>query len=381
MDIVVEGSIDSRPVCRLCLGEEDILDQLGDLHRWISDYISIVIHPNDHLSHSICVNCRARLEEFRDYQQRCVKMQNVMQSESSVMVRNVDTKSTLEQMGSEEAIKQEPGLQDHSLQTCRLCSSRECVDDVFNYGDLHRWISDYLSIEISNEDSTNRFCCAICKIRLEEFRNFHLRCLEVQTQLLNSEVTVVKVGPAENTAEDFESSQIVEETHGEQSIQCKVCHKVIKGTKRLKDKLTNHMVMHGPKKYACSICEKAFARSFHLKDHMKVHNKIDKGPVECGVCHKMFKNMSTLRVHNKYHGPKKHVCHICGIAFAVRQSLRNHLQTHNSIETIERHSDHPLRCDVCFKLLKNQISLRYHKKNHEPKSQVCSICSAAFIRG
>nr|XP_029726035.1 zinc finger protein 878-like isoform X2 [Aedes albopictus] len=383
MDIVVEGSIDSRPVCRLCLGEEDILDQLGDLHRWISDYISIVIHPNDCLSHSICVNCRERLEEFCDYQQRCVEIQHVQRSESSMIVCDGDTTFTLNQLGKVEAIKKEPGSMENSQQICRLCLGRECVDDVFNYGDLHRWISDYLSIEISNEDSIRRFCCAMCRIRLEEFRNFHLRCLEVQTQLLNSNVTVVKVEPTETTAEDFESSKIVEETHGEQSIQCNVCHKVIKGSKHLKDRLRYHMVIHGPRKYACTMCEKAFVKSSHLKDHMKVHNKIDEEPVECKVCHKMLKNMNSFRVHKISHGPKKHVCVICDKAYAVRQNLKKHMQSHKSkstFEAVKQHSDHPFRCDVCFKLLKNQISLRYHKKIHQPKRKVCPICNAAFVR-
>ncbi|XP_021695460.1 zinc finger protein Xfin isoform X2 [Aedes aegypti] len=373
MDLDAEHSMpkhsdDSRTVCRLCSSREELLedafDQMG-LRQWISDYLSIEVNQDDGLSQIICTRCLTQLKEFREFQQRCIGVQNVLLNGT---------------------VKSEPESSDGTDEkVCRFCLSKKCVDETFHQGDLPRWISDYLSI-ILDQDCKSRFCCTVCKIQLEDFRNFQLRCLEVQNELLNGKPTSVKNEPAKDIGMDSETSSISEAiTEGEPSIECKVCHKVIKGTKNLKDSLRYHMVIHGPKKHACTVCSKAFAKSSGLKDHMKTHFKDDNDnqAVECEVCHKIFKNINTLRVHRASHGPRKHVCPTCNKAFAVRQNYRNHMDTHHSsvpLDGIEQHSDHPFKCDICFKILKNKISLRQHKKTHLPKKKVCSICSAAFAK-
>lgn len=99
------------------------------------------------------------------------------------------------------------------LQVCRLCLSEEFLEDIFNQNDLRTWISDLLSIEVTQNDSISHSICAVCKIRLNDFREYQLRCLEVQ-DVLRSEPNVIKdekISPKEELVENspsFESSPL-----------------------------------------------------------------------------------------------------------------------------------------------------------------------------
>lgn len=100
-------------------------------------------------------------------------------------------------------IKREPETTKSPLQVCRLCLSEEILDDVFGEEGLQQWISEYLSItvnrgivkpsrkllhnlsflQVSSEDIMSRAICTICRCRLIEFHQFHVRCQEVQDVL------------------------------------------------------------------------------------------------------------------------------------------------------------------------------------------------------
>lgn len=81
------------------------------------------------------------------------------------------------------AIKKEPEWYEERDRICRLCMSEEAFDDVFRDENLHHWISEFLAIKISNDDGMSRSICAICRLRLTEFNNFRIGCLEVQEVL------------------------------------------------------------------------------------------------------------------------------------------------------------------------------------------------------
>lgn len=129
-------------------------------------------------------------------------------------------------------IKREPETTKSPLQVCRLCLSEEILDDVFGEEGLQQWISEYLSITVSSEDIMSRAICTICRCRLIEFHQFHVRCQEVQDVL---QFLIQN--------EDIETE----------------CEQLF-----LKDQL----------KYGCIDCGKMFVLRQHLDQHKQTHTKV-----------------------------------------------------------------------------------------------------------
>lgn len=69
--------------CRLCLSHELLEDVFvhKDLNLQISAHLSIEISENDTLSRLICLICRTRLQEFHEFQLRCLEVQDVLRSQ------------------------------------------------------------------------------------------------------------------------------------------------------------------------------------------------------------------------------------------------------------------------------------------------------------
>nr|XP_029724095.1 uncharacterized protein LOC115264493 [Aedes albopictus] len=81
------------------------------------------------------------------------------------------------------AMKEETDVAKDTHRICRLCLNIDSLEDVFKEEGLHQWISEYLSITISSEDSLSHAVCAVCRVRLTEFHQFHMHCHEVQDEL------------------------------------------------------------------------------------------------------------------------------------------------------------------------------------------------------
>ncbi|XP_062548653.1 zinc finger protein pita-like isoform X2 [Armigeres subalbatus] len=187
---------------------------------------------------------------------------------------------------------------------CRLCLSEESLEDIFKESSLPLCISDFLSIEVSIKDKLSHAICAICRIRLTEFRDFQTRCNEVQDVLRQKMAqnddndARVQKHSCRTCGKHFSTRQLMEwhfETHKPDrtdalqkysisvlneyatleaaqkaaeeyhlsfQYQCKVCHKLFKSKRHL----CNHMTIHKPKRFDCKYCDKTFPKFEETRD-------------------------------------------------------------------------------------------------------------------
>lgn len=156
-------------------------------------------------------------------------------------------------MASKATKKSKPGKSGSVNQICRLCMGENSLEIIVDHDVLHRCISDFLSVKISNQDGMSQFVCAMCRKTLLEFNQFSIRCTEVQ---------------------DILQAKLRSETEQKaMQTECQICHRIYKTKKQLLD----HMRYHGPKKHVCTACGKSFARKHQLAKHNNIHSKQKNG--------------------------------------------------------------------------------------------------------
>uniref|UniRef100_A0A8C1G6A3 Myoneurin n=1 Tax=Cyprinus carpio TaxID=7962 RepID=A0A8C1G6A3_CYPCA len=124
-----------------------------------------------------------------------------------------------------------------------------------------------------------------------------------------------------------------------------------------KCQLVYHCRMHHgeEKPHKCDFCGAAFATSSNLKIHIRKHS--GEKPYECGECGKRFTQASTLMYHKRRHtGEKPYICDTCGMAFAVSSSLIAHTRKHTGVT--------PYICLDCGKPCITAGELRKHMDIH-----------------
>lgn len=302
------------------------------------------------------------------------------------------------------------------MAVCRLCLSEESLEDILEQEDLHILIADFLTIVISEDDTTSRFICATCRTRLTEFRDFKWRCLEVQELLqgelyavVEDEVPLVEVKDIQDSIEEesFEIVDVVEslevendtviiepdhqkskssqptnkqkrhqlqrieytktgrkryvydlkEVYRNQLVKCSTCAKMIP-----KVRLEGHQNMHqGIRPFRCE--RGCNDRNFHCQQ-LRLHhyrNTHDGERHECDVCCKTYRSLRSLNYHKKdVHSEKPFLCSKCPQAFSSNSRLRQHLKYHN------REKNHP--CFQCKYSFYSKADLKKHSKRHEQNS-------------
>nr|XP_029724087.1 zinc finger protein 445-like [Aedes albopictus] len=195
-------------------------------------------------------------------------------------------------------------MYEESNSLCRLCLSEETLDGNFRDENCYRWISDYLSIQINLNDQMSKVICAICHLKLSEFHEFRIRCLEVQEVLQTRAERPSNQSSTEEevllevlqTASEKHTNDSTKESQPPATIQCSKCSKVCDTKKQL----WNHMRCHKEEKFSA--------------DQLK-----------CEVCHKMFQKRKQLLDHRRCHRLRKHQCTHCGKMFDRRNRWRHHM--------------------------------------------------------
>lgn len=337
-------------LCRLCMSEELLEDitKEDELSKWLSDYLSIVVSSNDHLSQVICSMCRIRLTEFHQFRTRCQEVQCILQSMTggkgvSQLTNNsgTDSESLLHLMDKEEE------QNDLSIQ-CDLCDKAFTTKkQLFNHNRTHaskKYACDRCGKSFVRRDHLNKHI----KSHKDNSEDYETPCIVIKNESAESlcDMIVIEETKIESRTNSEDEARIaIPETESStinknipKPFKCEICRK----SYRFRSRLEYHKKFtHGKKKHECPICEKPFSYPHHMKDHMRTHEPLsmrqpkktdncDARPFKCNVCQKAFQTDRSLAHHKRYrHGPKNHKCHICGFRFAMACRLARHVHTHN----------------------------------------------------
>lgn len=140
---------------------------------------------------------------------------------------------------------------------------------------------------------------------------------------------------------------------------CETCGKVVTTKYSLRKHVLTHLPPEQRPSHICENCGKTFPSMNCLKQHMNLSHT-ERQSQECTVCHKFFFNVKKHMTHRHSaegtkkttkchicsreviydrlsrhiqlaHGEKKHICEICGKAFATPKGLKEHEYTHTGV--------------------------------------------------
>lgn len=149
-----------------------------------------------------------------------------------------------------------------------------------------------------------------------------------------------------------------------------------------KYKLCRHMATHSMQKsHQCSHCGKMFHRKDHLKNHLQTHNP-NRVALQCPECSKNYSTKYGHRRHLALHAIARGdlSCAICLQVFRDRQSVLEHLKSHNHRPSMgNREKKYPCEhCDRCFYTRKD---VRRHLVVHTGRKDFqCHCCAQMFGR-
>lgn len=417
-------------VCRLCLSEEslEMVFKEEGLQQCISDYLSIQVSSEDHLSKAVCTICRIRLIEFHQYRQRCHEVQDILQSmfRNENVANDIPSKqvTTVDQVatavtGSEPAsiqiiqlIEAPKKIGGQQFQ-CEVCNA---IFKISRQLAVHRRIHDSLNDGkiVSKADhmkkATQANTVAILehngsseKGSLSVDANSQLVKLPVQLEAGQTNLASEQESRQEATSsleedeeitdyedeqsdmsdesDDYENSSVSdghlalgEGPHPNQNWRCAMCPKAFETRKQLKD----HRYIHNPKNIECTVCKQRYVFKHQLLRHMERH----RGPNEekkykCDKCDMAYKFEPSLSRHKKQmHGPRDQKCPICDARFALPNLLRRHMKKHAE--------NHESREDF-YSLERSESTkgvARFHGENGEDKesnsSFKCVKCPSSY---
>nr|XP_029724081.1 hypermethylated in cancer 2 protein-like [Aedes albopictus] len=255
-ELVLTGGCKSnqnfQKVCRLCLSEESLEDifEQNDLSILISDLLSIVVSESDKMSHWICVLCRIRMQEFRDYQSQCMEVQEVLLSESNVI---------------------------ENISIISLDDPNEEISEEYSF-----WMEKYEDTEEDRDDVYN-------------------------ISLITADPPLESVHISESPTQDLMTeTRIYKGKYTGKHIKCNRCGKVVQ-----KMRFDSHMNGHlGLKPYKCERGCKEDDETAHF------------------AC--KYKRQEHYR---KVHDGFKYTCGFCGRPYGTRQGLFSHKQRHPNCST------------------------------------------------
>jgi hypothetical protein len=127
--------------------------------------------------------------------------------------------------------------------------------------------------------------------------------------------------------------------------------------------------------FCCPTCKKNFTSRNSLHNHLATHNTSELRLFLCNICGHSFKTRKDLSRHASLHDSSKHkTCQECGMSFKTSFHLKRH--------SLTRHSNlRPFKCNHCDMQFARKDKLKQHEAKHinHPLYQ-CSQCSKGFYR-
>ncbi|XP_055761386.1 zinc finger protein 420-like isoform X6 [Salvelinus fontinalis] len=143
---------------------------------------------------------------------------------------------------------------------------------------------------------------------------------------------------------------------------------------RTKLQLNSHIEqVHEGVRYPCTICGKQFYKAVSLKRHELTHT--GERPFPCSYCTKTFITANEKRLHERYHtGERPYKCQDCGKSFIQSGYLKSHRRLHTGEKPFACSF-----CDKSFRLSYHRLKHeRTHTRKNKP--HVCGECGLAFAQ-
>ncbi|XP_065083722.1 zinc finger protein 454-like [Ochlerotatus camptorhynchus] len=244
------------------------------------------VSENDSISRSICFLCRTRLHEFRDFQLRCLEVQDVLQSESTPVVKEEPLDEAEEAGPSSEAAPQSEADAELTTATEEILQPTEVAAE---HGKIPKPTFRLVTkrVKYDHEKKTE---CSICGEKIHDSRMEGHQNKHKGLQPYKCMHGCVNVS--------FHSRQVqlyhYRNMHSAQQYECDICDKLFQSRKKLYD---HKRVAHTSRTKVCSICGKAFLTPSALKDHMNYHNPNRERKFPCPV-HKNWRMKLHMKIHD-----------------------------------------------------------------------------------
>ena len=175
--------------------------------------------------------------------------------------------------------------------------------------------------------------------------------------------------------------------HGDNSMACPVCQKVVKHRYNLKKHLKSHKIK-GQKGPQCKLCYKRFKLAHFLQSHqVSVHADdaefLNKDITEedkkypCNSCELRFVSEACMKLHSKGHSLVQLKCFFCEDRFSCGNDRNKHcLKIHGKQD--EPVGSKKVKCMICTKVVSRKV-LQCHRRTHTSlRIEECILCYTKF---
>lgn len=420
-------------ICRLCCSKNfvnnPIFDEDGALYIKMSLYLPIKVFKNDRLPQKICDKCSCKVNDFYQFCNEAIEVQNRLQSKLELLkkpiveantvdltrikdnlspVPHMTTQSTQTELGIPElSVKEEPT---QATPQVKLELDNENADD-FPYGDIP---SDDSNVSLntlkkkkkklkrvkSNEVNGER---KKRKRKMKELADIVKCALPEGTTITalvenGAEVLQTKEGVNLSLVKTEDSMMDLEYglEYGLEVDQWRCCICFITGG--VKTEMLDHYKSHAEEEeddlerpespvvtpaglLKCTHCSKMFSDRSSWQKHCLRHGR---RPFRCGLCEKTFKDVKHILRHGQTHSygestqplSKRFVCDLCPEEFVYMRYLLEHRSTAHP-EAQDRKLVN--KCMQCGREFAHLNSLRRHLRSHSgERNYLCNVCGKAL---
>lgn len=176
-------------------------------------------------------------------------------------------------------------------------------------------------------------------------------------------------------------------------MECNSCHKLIPESNYYNH--TKYLCVNlKSENIKCEHCDKLCRNKILYKKHI---NEFHGGSVICNKCRKIYKNKNSYYSHKKSctMNIKRNYKRKCGKCQKQYTNITNHkrfcgsdkcrlcmIKVNNLEEHMKVYHTSYLKCDKCDTYCKNENTLKFHQRSHDPKNTaiyICDQCDRNFI--
>ena len=161
----------------------------------------------------------------------------------------------------------------------------------------------------------------------------------------------------------------IDEQHENAAHRCSECGVEIEG----RGNYISHLQLHYlSRPFQCYFCMEMFGSEASCIAHIKRHHVNDYSVHKCSRCGYVTALFHDFLLHIRSHTQlNRFVCHVCGIVFLAKSSLKHHIRTH---------ADTKFQCEQCNRVFTHPQTLRRHVLNahNRPEKCTCTICGRQF---